>query len=931
MHILRHLFVFILAGLMMPALKAQERIQDDPNTTIGKLENGLTYYLRHNTENKGCADFYIIHNVGALQEEDNQNGLAHFLEHMAFNGTERYPDKTILNFLEKDGVRFGYNVNAYTSRTETVYNISAVPQARESFVDSVLFILHDWSCAISCEENALNAERGVISEEWRRKDEPRVIMADLQNNLIYGGSKHTKRNVLGTLDIINGFKRQEILDFYHKWYRPDLQAIAIVGDIDVEDMEARVKKIFSEIPAQENPAQKEEYLIPALKEPLFEHILHPMIKVNTIKIVHKQPFPAKEERATLSFYKDMALRQIATEILKERFNRETAKEGCPAKHVALVTSKLSSDFYTSVFTISPKSYDHQEESLRLYAKEVKRLLDHGFSADELESAKFQASKRVNNNSQENVKNGDWIKSCLEHFLRGEALISPVQKKEYQSMMISEASSEDVYAYIRSMFGDCEKIFSYTAERGKEDLLPGYDRMKEILAEVEGTAVDPRYPEFKKVNLDVAAGNAYTTRVDKLPDEETLANGVRIRRLKSEPVRAADHVAVKAVFNTGLKAMPQDKISSARVACAYIDRNFGFRNYSRKELRDSPQTGNISTMLEIGRDEAVITLHCGKEEAGKAFQLLYLLLTEPYFDTNKNLERFKTTQIKSLEKERSSKSLFDEEDRNIRYNNHPWRAELTAEDVKAVDMAMVKDVFARAFGDPGLMTLYICDDLTDEEISGLYKLVGSLPENGKTQMAEQLPSWPLYKGRHSHVSESPLKTVPKSEVSLSYKCDIKVRNEEYVIFDILDYIMSARCMNKIREERGGTYSVTFISEFFPRGKVVESSIAFQTRPEIRDILIQDAEDLMAEMAADGPTKEEFENARKYLAKHHVELQGRFKNNLPRKLSDFMAKERYGIDKQTDYLRILEKTSRKDIRKMARKLEKGDMLLSAYTEN
>jgi predicted Zn-dependent peptidase len=482
-----------------------------------------------------------------------------------------------------------------------------------------------------------------------------------------------------------------------------------------------------------------------------------------------------------------------------------------------------------------------------------------------------------------------------------------------------------------MFGDREKIFSYTAERGKEDLLPSYDRMKEILAEVEATPVDPSYPEFKKVNLDVAASNVYTTGPDKIPAVETFGNGAQIRRLKSEPVKAANHVAIKAVFNTGLKALPQDKISSARVACAYIDRNFGFRNYSRKELRDSPQTGNISTMLEISRDEAVITLHCGKEDTGNAFQLLYLLLTEPYFDTNKNLERFKTTQIKNLEKERSSKSLFDEEDRNIRYDNHPWRAELTAEDVKAVDMPMVKDVFARAFGDPGQLTVYVCDDLSDQEISGLYSLIGSLPVNGKTQMSEQLPSWPLYKGKQSHVIESALKTVPKSEVSLSYKCDIKVNNEEYVIFDILDYIMDARCMNKIREERGGTYSVTFTSEFFPRGKVVESTIAFQTRPEIRDILIDDAKNLMAEMAADGPTKDEFENARKYLAKHHSELQARYRQNLSRKLNVYMTKERYGIDKEEKYIELLEKASIRDVRKMAAKIAKGDSMLSVYTEN
>ena len=169
------MLVCIIAGCICAG--AQEKLQNDADIKVGKLENGLTYYLRHNSNPKGCADFYIAHNVGALQEDDNQNGLAHFLEHMAFNGTKHYPDKKLLEFLAKDGVRFGYNVNAYTSRFETVYNLSDIPLARESFVDSVMLILHDWSCNISCEQEALDAERGVISEEWRRRDEVRSRMA----------------------------------------------------------------------------------------------------------------------------------------------------------------------------------------------------------------------------------------------------------------------------------------------------------------------------------------------------------------------------------------------------------------------------------------------------------------------------------------------------------------------------------------------------------------------------------------------------------------------------------------------------------------------------------------------------------------------------------------------------------------------------------
>ena len=934
--------IMLIAAITSCMAAFGQQIPDDPGTTVGKLENGLTYYLRHNTENKGCADFYIIHNVGALQEEDNQNGLAHFLEHMAFNGTERYPDKTILNFLEKDGVRFGYNVNAYTSRTETVYNISAVPQARESFVDSVLFILHDWSCAISCEENALNAERGVISEEWRRKDEPRALMAELQNNLIYRGAKHTKRNVLGTLDIINGFKRQEILDFYHKWYRPDLQAIAIVGDIDVEEMEKRVKEIFSKIPAQQNPAQKETYVIPAQDGPIFENMLHPMVKVNTLKIIHKQPFPSREMRGTMEFYKDLALRNVVTEILKERFTRVTAKEDCPARHIALVTNKLSSDFYTSMFTISPKKENLQEECLALYAKELKRALDHGFSADELQAAKFQASKRATNGSgEETVKNGEWIKSCLEHFLRGEALISPAEKKELQAMMIAEVTAEDVFEYMHKMFRDSEKIYSYTIDQKKKDILPSAERMKEILAQAEATSTSPEYPEFAKINLDVTYNNAVTACRNRKDDScyiEDLCAGKRGpqgKRMKVEPVKASNHMVIKAIFDTGFKALPQDNLESARVAAAYITRNFGFRNYTRKDLRDSPVTGNISITMDIERDESAITVLCGKEDVENAVKMLYLTITEPYFDSEKNLEKFKAAQIKALEKGKSDKTAFDDKIRSIRYADNPWRREIKAEHYKALDMTLIRDVFERSFGDAGKLTVYVCDDLSHEEslASDLRNMIASLPvkESKDAVKGRKQKSWPLYKGRHSYMEGRALKTVPKSEVKLSYKYDIKLKNKEFVILDILDYIMDARCMNKIREERGGTYSVTFSTEVFNEGKVAESSIEFQTRPEMTDLLVNDAKTLVKEMAENGPAEAEFENARKYLAKHHYELQARYRQNLSRKLNSYVMKDRYGIDKEKDYLVLLEKASIRDIRKMAAKIAKGDSMLSVYTEN
>ena len=256
--------VLVLAAVATAFAAFAQTIPAGPEFRTGRLGNGMTYYVCHNENPAGCAEFYIAHNVGALQEEDSQNGLAHFLEHMAFNGSKHYEGNSLLKFLAKEGVRFGYNVNAYTTRRETVYNISVVPLVRESFVDSVLLILHDWSCDISCEPKALDDERGVISEEFRLRDEPRARVALLQNNVVYKGGKQAERSVIGTLDVINGFKREEILDFYHKWYRPDLQAIIVVGDFDVDWMEAKIRKQFADIPMPANAPQKENYFPPHL-------------------------------------------------------------------------------------------------------------------------------------------------------------------------------------------------------------------------------------------------------------------------------------------------------------------------------------------------------------------------------------------------------------------------------------------------------------------------------------------------------------------------------------------------------------------------------------------------------------------------------------------------------------------------------------------
>ena len=258
-----------LSGMVFSQNPLNQPAPTDPAFRTGKLANGITYYIRHNEEPKERASFYIIQNVGALLENDDQNGLAHFLEHMAFNGTEHFPGKGIINTLEKHGVQFGRNINAYTSFGETVYNLSDIPIKHEGLVDTCLLVLNDWADYLLLTNEEIDAERGVITEEWRTGQNADRRMFNQYVKVLLQGSKYTQRDVIGRMDVVKNFKYETLRNFYHDWYRSDLQAIAIVGDIDVDAVEQKVKALFSGIEAVQNPPKREFYEVPDNKEPLY--------------------------------------------------------------------------------------------------------------------------------------------------------------------------------------------------------------------------------------------------------------------------------------------------------------------------------------------------------------------------------------------------------------------------------------------------------------------------------------------------------------------------------------------------------------------------------------------------------------------------------------------------------------------------------------
>lgn len=941
---MRKTLTSFLTMMLFAVISRGDAITDDPNFVIGHLDNGLTYYLYHNDVTPGVADFYIAHNVGALQEEDNQNGLAHFLEHMAFNGTKHYPDKQLLEFLGREGVRFGYNVNAYTSRTETVYNISAVPLVRESFIDSVMVALRDWSCDISCEQKALDDERGVIHEEWRRRDGQRWRMMQHQTEILYRGCKHPDRSVLGDMDIILNFKREDILDFYHKWYRPDLQAIIIVGDIDVKEYGQRIHNTFDSIPASVGAPAK-QVQIPAMPtHPAYEAFIDPQIGFQAFKIYYKTPYPPYDRVADESFYKEQLCRQIVTSVLGERMERACRKPGCNVKSAVLVSSDYAPDFFMSQFTSTPKKGENMLGGLELMEREIERMLRYGISREEFEMARFGVRKHMrlgtqNSSEQARCTNEEIVKVCIESFLRGAPCVLPARMKALRGEILSNIAYEDILPYPAAMFPRERAI--YCANLNMRDALrtPATDStaVKAVVDRVRAEDIQPEFLEYDHLSLesDPAQGKVV---------HETLYKGGKIRKWKMSngatvwasmiaPVKGENHIVMDYRWETGCNSVPASEIPTLLAMNTYMRKYSGFRGHDRSALMNAPAMSGISFLLTAGAGRlSNLSVNASADKIEDAFSMAYIQITEPYFNTPAVFEKIKRELTDNSLKSLKPREKFTRMSDSIYYAGHPWKARMDSAGIARLDMDYMRRTFRTCYGDPRKLTVYITSDLPADSLKALTeKHIGGLPTDSHNTLATALGNpAPAYRGKVLCQRTNPHEGTPVCEIAFKYKIRDKGSRKSCATVDILDYIMSARCIAQIREARGGTYHVHFASELYREQGILESEIAFQTRPGMREVLMQDVEDIMDRMCAEGPTREEIDEAVNYYLKVWRTSKSSSANGIFRQSDQLMNFARYGIDPDEDFEALIRSVKASDIQKLARKLNKGDRFTRVYTE-
>ncbi|MDO5016939.1 MAG: insulinase family protein [Porphyromonas sp.] len=860
--------VFLLIGGFAD-VKAQDQVAPlpiDKDVRVGKLPNGLTYFIRHNEQPKERANFYIVQRVGSMQEDDNQAGLAHFLEHMAFNGSRHFEGKEMINYLERIGVKFGAELNAFTAFDETRYTIKDAPVNRDGVIDSCLLILRDWSDGISLLEEEIDNERGVIQEEWRQSEsgDMRTITTMLKKT--FPGLKYGNRLPIGNMDVIRNFTYQELRDYYQKWYRPDLQGLVIVGDVDVDYIEAQIKKTFGDMPAPVNPAERVYEEIPDREQPVSIVVTDPETTRTMISFAYSTDALPMDYKASVVGLSMDYLSSVISSMMNARFAEIAQKPDAPFVYAGASVGPVMG-FVMTEDELNFTAIAHEgrtEEALRALVAEMKRAKEFGFTAAEYQRASTELVNSFENslNSKENRTNTDYADEYSTYFTHGGYI--PGIEVEYQLMsQLAQGVTVDVINQHFQQLTDSENLVVTLMGQEKEGLT--YPTEEELLAQYNKALeqeVEAYTDEFAGVELMETLPEP-----GKLLSEEkdmkfgvtcwTFDNGAKVYLLPTDYKK--NDIRLYAVSNGGYVAFPDNLGSiNSRAARRYATLG-GLADFSETDLNKVLAGKMVTINSNLSATQEEISATSSDKDVETMFQLIYLGMTALRADT----EAFQAAIVRDKAMLKASAAdpmtRFWDAMPGLLYPGNEELAKLTEEDLDKIDYAQMLDAFRGRFNNAGDFKFFLVGSFDKQAILPLVeRYIGGLPGN-HTQEADQTDKAPR-KSVESNALRLDLEGNTAMAISLGvYVDDTTYGMRENMVFDILGQVLSQQFFKSIREDEGGTYGVAVQSDISeaPRGEAT-LLIFFQTNPDQLDHLTNKVKTELGEIVAGNINIDEYFN-------------------------------------------------------------------------
>lgn len=832
----------------MPQLPADSLVRQ------GVLPNGLTYYIRHNETPKGQADFYIAQKVGSINEEDSQRGLAHFLEHMCFNGTENFKGNEVVSWLETKGVKFGYNLNAYTGFDETVYNISNVPVNNTAVEDSCLLILHDWADGLLLLPEEIDKERGVIHEEWRMRNVGTQRIMEKQLPVMYKDSKYGYRMPIGLMEVVDNFEPKVLRDYYETWYRPDLQGIIVVGDIDVDRIENKIKELFSPIKMPENPKVREYAEVPDTE--------------GTIYAIDADP-EQSNARATMYFKNDVLPRELrntqvylmtdyVADMISSMLNSRLDELGSSADSPYAAAGSYYGNFFAAntkdALTIVALGKDGDiTPALAAVYRELLRAIRGGFTASEYDRAReeyLSALEKAYNN-REKTENETLVNKYVRSFIDGTPMMDIATEYDAMKQIAQQIPVEMINMAAKELVSDNNRVVSIMLPEKEGMTLPNEAEVAAALAAVDGEDIaafvdevkaEPLIPQLPAPGKVVKKEN-----LDKWGAEKwTLSNGATVVVKKTD--FKADEIVMDAQALGGTSALP-DEYNATLKFLPMAQYQHGLGDYTYKDLQKYLQGKQCSVSFSFDDYTRDINGQTTPKDLPVMMELLYMGFT----NFNITADEFAATQNMMTgilhNQENTPDYIFSKVASQELYKN-PRREPISTADISAAKLDQTLDIMHKMTANAADYTFFFVGSIDDKTFQPLVEqYIASLPGDAAT--AQKAPVFPealaIKNGEKMFSTTTPMQTPQVYVLAMEY-ANVPYTAEERAAATVAGQILSQRILDKVREEWGASYSpgatasMQRVSNKYNSQALAQFPMKPEMKAQVLDYLAQEFKDM-----------------------------------------------------------------------------------------
>lgn len=833
------------------AQQLTDTLKSNPDVLVGKLKNGLTYYIQKNKEPKNRVELRLVINAGSINETNDQQGLAHLLEHMCFNGTKHFEKSALVDFIESTGVKFGAHLNASTSFDQTIYMLQ-MPTDRKSLIDSAMLVLEDWAHNVRLEGDEIDKERGVVKEEWRLGLGAQDRMMQKYIPVILKGSRYAERLPIGKMPVIDTAHYETIRSFYHTWYRPDLMAVIVVGDINPDQIKQDIEQHFGKLTNPKNEAVREVYSVPGNKEPLIAIETDKEATNNLVQLFYKSP---RVVGNTVGYFKDELMANLYNSMMNARLSELSKKPTAPFMFAFAGFGSFIGRTQNAYMDIAVAKDNNILKTLKVFLNEDKRVQEYGFTQTELDRQKKNLLRKYEQQYAEKNKiaSSKLAQECINNFLTKEPIPGITEEYNLAKKLIPEISLEKVNALSKKWITDSNMVVLITAPLKEGVKVPTEAEVLQTIREEANTKLEPYVDKMLNAPLienKIEPGKILSVEKTGEYDKWTLSNGMEVfvkpTQLKN------DEVLYKAYSLGGTSLLPDDKVIIAQVFRSIVDES-GLGKFSDVDLQKKLSGKVVSLSPTFSSLSQGFSGSASPQDLETLLKLQYLFFTQPrqdksifekVIDDAKNQIKHQSANPKMVFYDSLYKVVFEHSPRVIiipteKQLNSIWQTQV---------YQIYKDQFQHAAG----YKVFFVGNIDEATLKPLVeKYLASIPAGEALNWENRSPGFP--KGENKVVVYKG--TEPQSSVVMMMKGKYHYSEKDNLLMNALVQSLNIELREKVREQESGTYGIYMWPSVdkYPEERY-SLSLQFGCAPQNVDKLVASVFEIFEKFRKEGPTEE-----------------------------------------------------------------------------